>query len=234
MTERVDTMKHVTTHEVQHGNATIKYLICGGEPALCLGACVHGDESKVKRPMIRVMRRMTKVALLPDYICIPEVSPSAVRLQTRKNAQGVDVNRAFFDDSPVEEVQANMMIFKSHHVKVAAFFHMDYIASYFYSHVDLEGSEILGNLRREFRSNGIPLYTGVDDENDPLLRLESREGYIFDPPKETYDGQMVNWLHLKGLADRVFDIEISTLLSFDQQCKAVSLFMQGLILPFLS
>lgn len=94
------------------GDIEVQYYISGKQPSLLLLTGTHGDELEV----IDCLKKTIKINLaqLPEFVFIPEMSPSAVLQKTRLNKDGLDINRHFFDDSDIEEVKAVMKIIGQH------------------------------------------------------------------------------------------------------------------------
>lgn len=195
----------ISTHS--HGN--IPYVVRGSDPKLLILSGTHGDEYEVTEHVTAYLD--SNQAKLPDYIYIPEASPSAVQLKTRRNKYGHDLNREFLDDPVDPEVIANMYIINPYLFDLCIAFHEDPDRSVSYYMYD---SEVLTDAQlKAYRdgilSTGAKLYTGIDDPADKKLSLHVEKGYISTPiigDRET--GFSMRWLIEHKKARRVFNPEI--------------------------
>lgn len=169
---------------------------------------MHGDESGV----IPFVKEYISENKLPEHIYIPEVSPSAVASQTRRNKYGHDVNRQFFDPPDDREVQSFMEKILPYRFDLCINFHEDPdLATTFYLYDSgFVSDEDLIPLRSSVIEAGAGLHTGTDDPLDADLDLFVEKGYISTPydtlPQDA--GFSWIWFHEHGITDRDVDIEI--------------------------
>jgi predicted deacylase len=106
--------------KILHG---VEYFQKGELPQWLIIAGQHGDESGV----IHSLRTYLEVAgdRLPDFLCMPVISPSALQAGTRLNAYGHDTNRVFTRHSSDPEVQAAIQIIHGQHFALVLSFHED-------------------------------------------------------------------------------------------------------------
>lgn len=179
--------------------------IQGNHPTLCIVAGTHGDEYGVIASVEKTIQ--TYAHLLPDFVWIPEISPSAVARKTRKNTDEVDVNRSFQDSSLLKEVVDVMEAVRKFHFTTVMNFHEDVELNTFYCY-DTGSNPPSGwdPLCATLSKLGIPLLNGVDDPKDPVLGYTFKDGYCSYTP--TRDGSLESWMHMHGLAERIFTPEI--------------------------
>ncbi len=194
-------------------------------PNLLILSGMHGDEYEV----IDVVKEYLEEHKgdLPPYLFIPEVSPSAVARQTRRNIFDHDVNRQFFDPPKDEEVRAFMEQLRPYSFELALNFHEDPdLAQTFYMYDSgLLSDDQLLQLRSSIIETGAGLHTGADDPLDADLGLHVEKGYISTP----YDTLPQNagfswvWFHKHGVTKRDVDIEIPGGASLDLKRKLVAI-----------
>lgn len=191
---------------------SVPYIQKGNHPKLLVISGMHGDEfSSINLIQTYLQENDTN---LPDYLYIPEFSPSAVYNKTRKNNQGVDINRSFFETSQEQEVQDNISLLSNRHFDLCLDFHEDTcFAKEYYVYdskqMNVHDQEI---LRSEIIKCGAAPYVGVDDPDDPTLRYQVSAGYT-STPLSTLDprsGFFWTWALKKEVIKRIFDIEIPT------------------------
>lgn len=181
-------------------------------PRVLLVSGIHGDEWEVIDFVKEALEKHR--AVLPPLLYIPELSPSAVFQKTRLNKDGIDINRSFFIDTDVSEVKQIQELLKPHHFDLAVSFHEDPSQDQFYlydtgaMHEGPEIADFLGDLDRQ----GIPLWSGIDDDNDPMLGYEVIEGYAAVPPgvvsKERDKGFLEFWLIDNVIAQHALTLEV--------------------------
>ncbi len=190
----------------------IPYIQKGNDPKLLLISGMHGDEfGSIDLLQAYLQENNDK---LPDYLYIPEFSPSAVHNKTRKNFKGVDINRSFFKNSDDQEVQDNISLLSNRHFDLCLDFHEDTSFSkefYLYDsgQMDVHDQEV---LRQAILDCGALSYVGVDDLDDPTLRYHVSAGYT-STPLATLDeksGFFWTWGLKNKIIKRIFDIECPT------------------------
>lgn len=177
-------------------------------PKLLILSGMHGDEFEV----IGCVKDYLANHTVADHMFIPEISPSAVAAQTRRNKFGHDVNRQFFDPPEDEEVKAIMDQLLPYHFDLTMNFHEDPdLAQTFYLYDSGQLSEdSLLLLRSTIIELGVGLHTGIDDPLDADLDLQVDKGYV-STPFETLPqnaGFSWVWMHNHGITKRAVDIEI--------------------------
>lgn len=154
------------------------YYISGKNPEILLHSGTHGDEYEVIEIVQSAVHRYQK--LLPDFVFVPIVSPSAVKLGTRLNKNGRDINRIFFSDSTEVEVQENIKALSDFKFDLMVSFHEDpELDSYYIYDEGFDKNETRQVLshNRLLKKNGIKLLNGFDDLTDPRLGHEFINGY---------------------------------------------------------
>jgi predicted deacylase len=125
---------------------TISYYKKGVKPILLLMSGTHGNEYKVIKPLINIVYLYS--SKLPDFIFIPEVSPSAVKKHTRENDSNNDLNRKFTEQTDDTEARTIMRIVSNYNFKLGISFHEDPELNSFYMYdcakMDID---ILNNFR---------------------------------------------------------------------------------------
>jgi predicted deacylase len=169
---------------------------------------MHGDEFEV----IDCVKKYIAEHVLSDYLYIPEVSPSAVAAQTRRNKFGSDVNRSFFDPPTDPEVKEFTEKISGKKFDQCINFHEDPDLAqtfYLYDSGQLTPEQLL-TLRSSIIEAGCGLHTGTDDPLDANLDLHVEKGYISTPyetlPQDA--GFSWIWLHNHIITKRDVDIEI--------------------------
>lgn len=188
----------------------------------------HGDEYEVI-PIVKtcIEKYLDK---LPDLLFVPEVSPSAVAMRRRRNKDGVDLNRSFMDQTPIEEAQNYMDLIGKYKLETLFSFHEDVTNEdfYMYDSFDLRGTEELLKFKKELLGQGIGLYSGLDDP-DPALRYQIEEGYCHFKIRD--DGTSSYWMAEKGVIQRIMEIEVPGKLSLEKKYFIVDAVFRHFVLP---
>lgn len=190
-------------------HAGITYHVSGLHPKLLILSGTHGDEGEVTEHVTRYLVDHNRK--LPDYLYIPEVSPSAIAQKTRKNKYGRDLNREFLNLPSDPEVIANMQIIQPHSFSLCIAFHEDpdRSVSYYMYDSDVLTQEELRDYRDSIRNAGAKLFTGIDDPLDLQLSLHVEQGYISTPIGDDREiGFSMRWLIENKIARRVFNPEV--------------------------
>lgn len=186
----------------------IKYHIKGHSPQLVIHSGTHGDEFHVIEPLRKVVEKMYDE--LPDFLYVPEVSPSAVKLGTRENNLGHDMNRVFWGANFDPEVIANKQILAAASHAVALTFHEDLENNAFYIY-DSEAlsEELLEGIRQRIRALDLTLYDGFDDFEDEQLQYVFKDGYACVKQGDHYKGPFVDdWAMYHSHVERMLTIEM--------------------------
>lgn len=215
-----------------------KFYIKGDDPVLLIVSGTHGDEYEIV-PIVEdaVMRYQEK---LPAFLYVPGVSPSALSLRTRKNKDGLDINRSFFEGVQSDEVKQMMNLWKKFRFNLFLTFHKDPTREKFYLYdgmksenhdeLNLESNRQLELLRKDILGLGVELYTGIDDPEDPDLGYQVQNGYVHWPMTRD-DHSSDYWLVAKtGIARHVINPEVPGKISLDKKREIVDAIFRRLLL----
>lgn len=214
--------------ELRH--QTIQYFKYGADPKVAFLAGTHGDEHEVIGIATKIISEHKDC--LPDFIFIPEVSPSAVKAKSRMNRWGRDVNRNFHDKTEDPEARANMEILKKHDIDICISFHEDPDLErgfYFYDSQKMMDKK-LKRLRTAMKENGVELYSGIDD---PDLELEIKDGYWHADESYEPGNALIDWVVNEGTANRVIEVEIPGKASLNRKRKITNTFFKHAVLPLV-
>lgn len=186
------------------------YYTQGSHPRILLFSGMHGNEYESGRILTNYLADYAST--LPDFVYIPEVSPSAVVAQTRTNAYDHDINRQFILHTQDPEAKAVMHIVEPYKFNLCIDIHEDpdrTMSLYIYdtSHMSQEELEA---YRSCIQTTDARLYTGIDDIDDEHLMLQVDKGYVclgYEKSNETA-GFSSRWLYETGIAKRTFTVEI--------------------------
>lgn len=189
---------------------SLKYYIQGESPSILLLSGMHGDEYEAGQLLERFVS--ANYQKLPDFLYVPQVSPSAVSAHTRKNAYGNDINRQFIDTSTDLEARAVMSLLGMYSFNLCLDVHEDpdrTMGFYLYDS-DQMTEEELATFRAIVHPTGARLYTGVDDVDDENLNLYVEKGYVSLGFEKTgaISGFSSRWLYEKDRCKRSFTLEI--------------------------
>ena len=208
-----------------------EYWIWGEDPKLLIFGGVHGDE----RETSELLREHLEVhyAEYPSFLYIPFVSPSAVRLGTRCNERGIDLNRAFFDDPAEPEAQTILDILSGRIFDCAIDMHEDWDRAqemYLYDWNGRLSDEELARFQSWFAEAGFTPYTGYDDVDDPACNTMIENGYYASEVHEGVDfGYLSAHLLRVGIIPRLFMPEFPMHASRDTKRKALEKIFPGLV-----
>jgi hypothetical protein len=186
------------------------YFQKGESPKLLVLSGMHGDEHEVIQPVHTYVE--VHVKDLPDFLFIPQVSPSAVAQKTRRNATNQDINRAFTEPTTDSEAAAIMNIVHPYQFDLCIDFHEDPDRTkgcYVYDSEKF-GEKELTQLRKAIVSSGASLYTGIDDPADAHLGWHVRDGYVSMPLSQIPPGAGFSghWFLSQGIVKRAFTVEV--------------------------
>lgn len=200
-----------TTH-FSYRDVRLPYISRGDTPRLLIYSGMHGDEYEVISSVTKAFDQFE--SQLPNFIFIPQASPSAVTQKTRYNKDKTDVNRSFFEGTNITEAQALMELVRQYKFDVCWEFHEDPLLDKFYLY---DNGNMLNDFRwklftEKLRQLGVELFTGIDDPNDSALGYEIIEGYISAPydltNKKIMIGTFSEWATKRSIVKRVFNPEI--------------------------
>lgn len=203
----------------------------GKKPELLIHSGTHGDEWRVIEILTDyVMKNQDK---LPDFIFVPEVSPSAVARKTRKNGNNLDLNRNFADFSDDAEVKANLKIINSYNFKKVISFHEDTEYEEFYLYDSgLIAEKSWQKIMSQVERFDIKMLNGIDDPADPILGIIFKDGYFstsFLEVTNCHSGTLGEYLVAKKNNPRYFTVEIPTKSTIEQKKKLVNLLFVELV-----
>ena len=185
------------------------YHVRGAHPKLLILSGTHGDELEVTGCVTEYID--SHQPSLPDYVYIPKLSPSAVRLKTRRNMFGHDLNREFVHNPTDPEVITAIKILEPFAFSLCIAFHEDpdrRTSFYMYDSHSLS-HEQLQVYRNLVTQTNASLFTGIDDPADKKLALHVEKGYIHTPILGHHDtGFSMRWLIMDHKSDRVLNPEI--------------------------
>ncbi len=209
---------------------SFRIRIQGKQPRLGLFAGTHGDEYEVIQSVEKAIEKYKQ--FLPDFVWIPEISPSAVARKTRFTDQEVDLNRSFRDGSHLAEVVQVQSALQDFRFDYIFSFHEDLELDAFYCY-DSESIPPNGwdTFSLSMQGLGVEMMTGYDDILDPALACYFRHGYCDKPKNDPNIGALDGWLLAKGITKRAFTPEIPGKASRDMKDAIVDAFFSCFILP---
>lgn len=211
-----------------------EYFIKGTIPKLLIHSGTHGDEFEVIDLVQSALKKYE--TMLPDFIYVPKVSPSAVKLKTRFTANGHDINRNFFSNSKDPEVVENIKLIKGHKFELMVSFHEDPVSEDFYIY---EQSFIPGDNKKiidfnlQLKENGVKLLNGIDDPDDPSLGYQFVEGYrkfVAKKDEKNTGGHTTTWALTEGIIKQALTPEIPGRLSLDRKRLIVETFFEEVLI----
>lgn len=217
----------------KHQQGNLIYYQKGDNPALLLLSGMHGDEYEVIRCVKQYIQNNRE--RLPYFLYIPEISPSAVSIKTRRNIYNHDVNRQFVDPPTDPEVKAFMELVSPHHFSLSINFHEDPDLTstfYLYDSGSLNDDQLL-QLRSQAIEAGAGLHSGKDDPLDAHLGLYVEKGYISTPYESLPEDAGFSWLWYAkhGITKRSVDIEIPGKAPLELKNRLVELIFSFFLTP---
>jgi hypothetical protein len=210
-------------------------IIHGFQPKYGFFSGIHGDEWSIISSVGKTID--TYKNNLGSFLYIPTCSPSAIHLKTRKNGEGIDLNRAFTQNSHSHEALEIITLLKPYTFDLCVDFHEDIELPgvYVYDSINIEGSDLLTSFRNQIKAF-VPLYSGTDDTKDHQLGGMAFEGYRVSPPPEKdsqgnfiYEGFLDYWALIEEKTKRWMTLEVPTNFSEFQKDKVVDIFFQTFI-----
>jgi hypothetical protein len=207
----------------------------GNRPRLLIDTGTHGDEYGVISLVKKVLLKYEEQ--LPDFLYIPLVSPSAVKLKVRENVRGKDLNRIFFDDSDDPEVQLNIKALWGQKFDLHVSFHEDPQSENYYvydSGFDKRESDLVIQHNNYLLKNNIILLNGIDDPDDLSLGYEFVNGYrkFIHLENGIDDGMIVTWILNKGISRNCLLPEIPGKLELKEKEFIVDSFFKEVIIKY--
>jgi len=223
----------MTEKVIEHSGCRLRYFQKGERPVWLIHTGTHGDELAVIGLVREYLSANEKK--LPDFIWVPEVSPSAVRSGTRNNEHGLNLNRVFFEHPGEPEARANLELIKAHVFRSFITIHEDLTTDkfYMYEHDDNSGVPALRKLFSEVAALGVGFYEGLDDD-DPALCNLIRQGYFScrwqERPPTGPDGTFEGYMGFhRAAGGKIITAEVPGLLPDDIRRAIVSLLFRYLL-----
>ena len=210
------------------------YFQQGNNPKLLLLSGTHGDEYEVIDLVNELINKNQD--LLPDFIFIPKVSPSAVKLKTRKNQLGNDTNRKFYNHTDDPEAKTVMEIVSNYNFDLGVSFHEDWERHSFYMYDSAKMNYYtLSRFKIALKEIGVRLYSGIDDTSDVTLGNAIKRGYFVIPgsSKRVIHGDFWDWSLTNGFVKRLLYPEIPGKASVQTKKQLVEIIFNYLIFPIL-
>ena len=220
-------------HAFAYQSTTLLYYQSSRTPKLLLTSGFHGDEADVIPLLTDII--FAHKDRLPPFLFIPIASPSAVSLGTRLNKNNVDINRSYYLDSPEEESQALMHLLSGFRFDIAYSFHEHPGETRFYLYDMGDGKDIskIENLKKRILALGIPLFSGVDDLEDPTLGYHIVDGHVLEDEEETIRHGFFNgYLLTADITKRHINPEIPGAISKEKKAAILQAIFDILILPY--
>lgn len=149
-------------------------------PRLFVSCGIHGDEPAGPLALLRYLVSAEMLSHEIDWVLIPAINPSGLRLGTRENADGIDLNRDFLDCNTAEIV-ALVKWYSTQAAGPDAHFslHEDWEARGFYMYAINTGAtpcyaaEVLAHLAPHFKLESGGPVDGHDLLEDGLIHHEA-------------------------------------------------------------
>lgn len=195
---------------IKHRHGSLTYFVFQPPPSVIVLSGVHGNEYESGTLLEREL--IHHPSEFGHFLYVPRVSPSAIRLKRRTNANGLDVNRQFTDHSTDSEVTALMALLCDVHASIAIDVHEDPDNTdnmYVYDTAVMNPGD-LKRYRDTVTATGMKLFTGIDDVDDECLMRRITDGYVsYTVGDSNRDpGFAVHWMVRHGIIKRGFTVEI--------------------------
>jgi len=220
----------------QRTHDSLEYYIHGGSPKILLLSGMHGDEYESGRLLQLFVE--ANYQKLPDFLYVPQVSPSAVSARTRKNTSGNDINRQFIDSTTDPEARMVMSLLQQFTFELCLDIHEDpdrTMGFYLYDSDQMTDEE-LATFRAIVHPTGARLFTGIDDVDDEHLKLSVEKGYVslgFEKSGPV-SGFSSRWLYEKNRCKRSFTLEIPGKGTTELKTKLIHSVVSFLLSAYLS
>ncbi len=209
--------------------SNLEYFVKGNNPKLLIHCGTYGDEYDVVKHVENAVIKYEEQ--LPDFVFVPIVSPSAVKLRTRINDNGKDLNRIFFSDSTDPEVLANIEIIGENKYDLFVSFHEDFEFPDYYIYdegfTNLKQNMIL-NHNSQISKLGFTLFNGIDD---PILNNVFLNGYkkIVINKDTRNNGMITSWMLSEGKVLDTLNPEIPMNLDSNSKKKIIDTFFENVL-----
>ncbi|OGG11999.1 hypothetical protein A2Z00_04480 [Candidatus Gottesmanbacteria bacterium RBG_13_45_10] len=169
-------------HASHYKATTLFYYQSSQKPRLLVVSGFHGDEAGVIAPLTDFIT--SNPDRLPPFLFVPVASPSAVARGMRLSTHNVDMNRSYFPNTSVEEAQALMHFLEGRTFDMAYSFHEHpgETRFYLYDMGRVVDGKKMATLNEKMDALGVPLFDGIDDDQDPALGRKITRGYASESP----------------------------------------------------
>jgi len=210
----------------------VRKIFKGENPKLLIHVGTHGDEHDIVSLVFDAVEKYKDK--LPDFIFVPEVSPSAVVARTRVNYSGKDINRIFYSDSKDMEVVENIKIMRGNRFDLMVSFHEDLPVKEYYiydSGFKISETDAVLKHNKKLQSHGTGLLNGLDDSDDPALGYEFKDGYRRFTEKEgtPSNGMSTVWAMSEGIVKESLTPEIPGKLSIEEKRFIIDSFFSDIL-----
>jgi predicted deacylase len=219
-----------------YGRTQLTYTVTEKKPTIFIVSGFHGDESESITPLIQAVTQYEHI--LPPFLFVPVVSPTAVKLKTRTNEHAIDINRSYFLDTQEEEAKALMTLLENYSFETVYSFHEDpdYTSFYMYDYGNHQQIEQIGKLLRALQRHGISLFTGIDDPSDTTLEHMVIDGYVGidesnDISKIEY-GFFSEYMFSMNKCKRDYTFEIPGMVSTEKKFEIIDIIFRTFITNF--
>lgn len=176
-----ETIVHINGDPIDVWTRKAAPLSGGGRaPRLFVSSGIHGDEPAGPAALLRYLQESDALSHDIDWVLIPALNPAGLRLGTRENADGIDLNRDFLDQS-TPEVAALVRWYSAQRTSPDAHFslHEDWEASGFYMYAINTGkiacyaNEVVAHVAQRFKLESGDLVDGHELAADGLIAHEA-------------------------------------------------------------
>lgn len=216
-------------------NYSFYYYVQGENPRLLIQTGTHGDEYAVIEIVKKAIEKYENK--LPDFVFVPEVSPSAVAKRTRNNWANRDMNRSFYANLDDPEVKANIEVLKGRHFDLFVSFHEDHEFDNEYYIYDVGSNKQENKLvlkhNQILKEGGITLMNRVDAPEDPELGFLFVDGYKKFEHKDDTDHGIAGWILDSKIAEEYLMPEIPMKADRETKEMIVNTFFEEVIVKYL-
>lgn len=195
---------------VKHTIDTVKYYTHLESPRVIFLSGMHGNEAESSELLEQWL--IENAETLDSFLFIPQVSPSAVRQGTRRNAQGNDINRQFIEETTDQEVLQVMKILKGQSAILCLDVHEDpdRTQGFYIYDTGVMTKQELETYREAIQKTPFKPYSGIDDIDDEHLQRMIEQGYVSLRPtdSEVSAGFGSVWMLKHHIVSRVFTMEV--------------------------
>ena len=211
-------MPSLATGEVRYFQDKLKVIVSPKaqqeKPELLVWSGVHGDEDESIPPLWLVLSEYQ--ALLPAFLFIPAMSPSAIKAHTRRmfigEELGPDMNRSFDLNPAPRETQLVKDFLQQHgpFERILSVHEDEDLTDHTY--VYFEGEPVLRQTLQDWRDavrlSGHQLHNGYDDPYDPTLAMWSSDGHIHHAHSDETTQMSESWAIANKRARQAITLEV--------------------------